>query len=52
VGIGQASEGSATPAITVFVKKNTQAALSSTAVPKNLDQIAVKVILTSGFKAL
>jgi hypothetical protein len=50
VGIGEGSEGS--PNIVVFVKKNTQAAISSTAVPKNLDQVPVKVILTSGFKAL
>jgi len=52
VGIGQASENASTPAIVVFAQKNTQAAISSTAIPKSLDQVPVTVIFTSGFKAL
>lgn len=52
VGIGAKDETSRNPAIVVFVQENSRTATSSTAIPKTLDGLPVKVILTSGFKAL
>jgi hypothetical protein len=52
VGIGETIEGAANAGIVVFVQKKSQTAASSTAIPRTLDQVPVRVILTSGFKAI
>jgi hypothetical protein len=51
VGIGAATQNTSDIGIIVFVQRNSKAAATATALPSHLDQLPVRVVTTSGFRA-